>query len=170
MTTVASTTENFFQKIEDWVVNLFKKEIPSIEQKIAQFGNVVTNEIKAIESNADVQKVLNALPALAEAIDPALVPMIQGLELEIPKILNFVTGVITDIDNEIVKPVEQQVVDALTKLKIIKASPSTGEAIYTGAMGTISTAVQHYVTTNNGILATTSQLLISSQGAHNVAA
>lgn len=166
MTTQNTTPVNFFTRIWDSIVDFFSKELPSIEQSVAKFGNALTNQIKAIENNTDLQAVLTGIATLAEAIDPALVPMVQGLELEVPKILNLVTGVVDTVDAEVLKPLSQQVIDALTKLKIIKASPSTGAAIYAGAVGTISTAIQHYITTNNGILATPSQLITSAQAAH----
>lgn len=170
MTTTNTTApENFFQKIEDFFINLFKKEVPVIEQSIAKFADAVTNNLKTVVDSDGFNKVLNGLEAAAETVDPALTPMIQGLNLEIPKILNLVTGVTAAIDAEVQKPIEEQALDALKKLKIIKADTSTGQAVYAGAQGTISAAVQHYITSNNSILATPAQLITSGQAAHATA-
>jgi hypothetical protein len=160
------TNENFFQRLWNGFLNLFTNEVPAIEHKIAKFADTVTNDLKAALDNPAVQAVLSTLESIAETIDPQLTPMIQGLNLEIPKILNFVTGVTSVIDAEAAKPVEQQILDALEKLKIIKADTSTGAAVYAGILGTISTAIQHYVTQNNGILATPAQLITSAQAVH----
>jgi hypothetical protein len=156
-----STTESFFQKVWDTVVSIFKHATP-IEQSIAKFANAVTNKIKSLQSNETVQFLESGLITIAESIDPALTPMISGLELELPKILN----VVTNVTGEISKPVNEQVDDAVTAITNIKGINST---IYAGILGAIAPAITNFVNTNNGIVVDPAQLIIAQQVVHTQA-
>lgn len=153
-----STTKNFFERAFDWIKAEFAAA-ETIEQKIAAFADAVINKVKTLQASETVQFLENGIVSLAESIDPALTPMISGIELELPKILNVATG----ITDEISKPVADQVADAVTKLQTIKGINGTA---YAGLLGTANAMVQNYVTSNNGIVATAAQLLAAGQAVH----
>lgn len=167
---MSTQNENFFQKIEDEAVvivdALFGKKaegvIVSIEANISKFGNAVVNEFKALEANPTIDLAAEWFVKIAEGIDPGLTPLISGIELEFPKIINFVTGVL----GEVAKPVNAQLSDGLNALQTVKAINGT---VYAGALGTINAAVQEYVISNNATTvqpATASQLLTSAVIVH----
>lgn len=134
--TTTTTPPSFFQAIEGEAVKIvdalfgskIEGEIVSIESNISKFGNAVVNEFKIIAANPTVDLAAEWFVNIAEGIDPALTPLISGIELEFPKILNFVTGALGEIN----KPLGQQTSDGLTKLQTLKGINGT---IYAGALG-----------------------------------
>lgn len=161
--------ENAFEAAKTFVEKLFgeaEKEIIPIEQSIAKFGNAVINEYKSLAANPEVQLLAGWFVKIAEGIDPALTPIISGIELEFPKIVSVATGVI----DETGKPVEQQLGDGLTALGKIKALNTTLGA---NVLGGINAAVQAYVINNNATdvaPATDSQLIVAAHIVHAQAA
>lgn len=167
--TTTSDSENFFEKALDsavaFVEKLFKgakSDVASIEASIAKFGNSVVNEYKTLAANPTIELAAEWFIKIAEAIDPDLVPLISGIELEFPKLVSIATGVLTEIE----KPIGEQLADGLAALEKI-----TGLNVILGAnaKGGISAAVQNYVLTNNATtltVATPAQLITAAQVVH----
>lgn len=168
-----ATNENFFEKAFESAITFVEKEFGGVEKKvvsiegsIAKFGNAVVNEYKVIAANPEVQLLAGWFVKIAESIDPALTPLISGIELQFPKIVTMVTNVTSEVE----KPIEQQLGDGLTALEKVKGIDGT---VYAGALGTINASVQNYIVTNNATAvaqATPSQLLATAYVVHEQAA
>lgn len=172
MTTTA-VTGNFFETlfegaIED-IEKIFKDGnavIISTEHQIALFGNAVVNEFKSLEGNPTIILAADFFVKIAEGIDPGLTPLISGIELEFPKIVNIATGVL----GEVQKPESEQLSDALTAISATKAANSV---LGSNILGGISAAVSAYVATNNATsvtVPTDAQLISGAQVIHVQAA
>lgn len=163
-----TTSPNFFQKCLAWVENIFD-EAPTIERSIAKFADEVTNKIKVLEPTAEAIGTFleNELVPIAEAIDPALTPMISGLELALPKTINTVSNVVGAISNIAAEPESEQVAQGLSAIQNLKGVDGT---IYGNVLGAISTSIANFVTTNNGIVATTADLISTQQAVHSQSA
>ena len=102
---MSATNESFFQKIEDEAVKIVNDlfgsggEVATIESSIAKFGNAVVNEYKSLSTDPKVIATADFFVKIAEGIDPALTPLISGIELAFPKIVNVATGVLSEVDN-----------------------------------------------------------------------
>lgn len=150
--------EGFFQKVLDAFVSIFKKA-KTIEQKIAEFADKLVNGVKTFQANPTVQFFESGIVKIAESVDPALIPLISGIELALPKILSVIqTG--TD---EINKPEQEQLNDFVAYLQKIKGINGT---VYAGLLATLNAAIQKYITDNNGIIATDAQVITAGQAAH----
>lgn len=168
-----TTSNNFFESLfnsaKTWLESFFSKAenaVAPIEKSIADFGNAVVNEYKALASNPTVELAADWFIKIAENIDPALTPLISGIELEFPKLVTVVTKGITEIE----KPLNQQLGDGLTALSTVKGINGT---LYANALGGISAAVQNYVITNNATtvgVVPASQLITAAQIVHQTAA
>jgi hypothetical protein len=166
---MTTTNENFFQKIEDEAVkivdDIFGKAegaIIPIEQSISKFGNAVVNGYKTLAANPEVATLAGWFVTIAEGIDPALTPIISGIELAFPKIVNIATGVLGEIN----KPVKEQLSDGLTAIENTKALNTTLGA---NILGGINAAVQAYVVTNNATSmapVSDSQLIVAAHIVH----
>jgi hypothetical protein len=159
------STESFFQKALNALLSIFKNapdEIKTIEDAIVAFADKVTNVIK---NNPSAVATLESLAAIAEGIFPALVPLVNGLELEIPNLMKIISnGAI-----ELSEPLAKQEADFLTWLASVKAG---NPVIYAGIPTSINAAIQAYITNNSGTILTPTptQLLASSIAVHANAA
>lgn len=147
--------ENWFQKAWNWITGEVK-QLVTIEQHIATFVDKTVNFLKTDPTAVFIE---NGLVTIAETVNPALTPMIQGLELEIPKILHLVSNG----ELEAAKPIGQQAEDLLAYLSKLKNGSSS---VYAGILATINAAIQYYVTSNNGIVSSPAQLLATGQVNH----
>jgi hypothetical protein len=152
-----STTENFFQRAWAWVTGEFTAA-EDAAKKIADFANKLVDEIKGLEANPTVQAIGSAAISIAEGIDPALTPLINGLELELPKIFTA----IGNVDTEVNKTEDEQLKDFLAYLGTIKGLPT----IYAGQLATLSAAIQAFLANNSGVANTPAQLITASQVVH----
>jgi len=168
MSETTSQPENFFQKIEDEAVKIVdgifgeNGELKTIEQSIGKFSDAVVNEFKSLEGNPEADFFVK----IAEGIDPALTPLISGIELAFPKILNIATNVSAEVD----KPVVQQIQDAKTAINSQKAANVT---LGSNTLGGIASAVSAFVFDNNATslnAVTPSQLITAQQVIHSQAA
>ncbi|MFI5157690.1 MAG: hypothetical protein ACHQF4_02430 [Sphingobacteriales bacterium] len=153
-----STTPSFFVKIENEIVSLFHKE-ETIAQKIATFANNLVNELKGLQANKTVQFLESGIVAVAESVDPALTPLISGIELELPKIVTLVSNGAA-ILNDTAQGQVNTLAEYLEKLKGINGT------VYAGILATLSAAIQAFITNNAGIAATDSQLIVAGQAVH----
>src|ERR1700753_2805455 len=151
----AAPQENFFEKVWDEIENLFKKAT-TIEQDIATFANNVVNKLVALQGNQTVQFLESDLVTIAESINPALTPMISGIELELPKILTIIKGGVAEAS----KTDSEQLNDFITYIETLKGITGT---VYAGLLGTLNAAVQNYITSNAGIVVAPSKLLATGQ-------
>lgn len=167
-----NTTQNFFEKIEYESVLIVNDifgssgEVATIESSIAKFSDAVVNGFKAISANPTVINTAEFFVTIAESIDPALTPLISGIELAFPKIVNIATG----ITEEVSKTVPVQLADGLAKISAIKA---TNSVIGSGVLGNIASAVSAYVFSNNATTlspVTDSQIITAQQVVHTQAA
>lgn len=156
-----TTSPSFFEKIFADLLSIFKKGetvIVSLEHDIARFADTVTNFLK---TNPTAVTTLDSLIAIAEGINPALKPWVDGLELEIPRILNLVSN------NAVVlsEPVEKQASDFLTYLENIKGVNGT---VYAGIMATLNPAIQKFIIANSNtiVLPPDAQLIAAGQAVH----
>lgn len=166
---MSTSAPNFFQTIEDEAVKIVDDllgkaapEIKSIESNISKFGNVVVNEYKKLAANSEVALAAEWFVGIAEGIDPALTPLISGIELEFPKIVNIATGVL----GEVAKPLGQQLGDGLTAIAATKAANSV---LGSNILGGLNAAIQNYVITNNAttvLPASDAQLITAAQVVH----
>ena len=165
---MSATNESFFQKIEDEAVKIVNDlfgsggEVATIESSIAKFGNAVVNEYKSLSTDPKVIATADFFVKIAEGIDPALTPLISGIELAFPKIVNVATGVLSEVD----KPIPQQLSDGVTALGTIKGLNATLGA---NTLGGIASAVSAYVFDNNATTltaATPSQIITAQQIVH----
>jgi hypothetical protein len=166
---MTQTNENFFQKIEDEAVKIVEgifgkveNTVIPIEQSISKFGNSVVNEFKTLSVNPEVATMADWFVKIAEGIDPALTPIISGIELAFPKIVNIATGILGEIN----KPVKDQLSDGLTAIENTKAANSTLGA---NILGGINAAVQAYAISNNATSMTPvsdSQLIVAAHIVH----
>jgi hypothetical protein len=172
MSETTSQPENFFQKIEDEAVKIVdgifgeNGELKTIEQSIGKFSDAVVNEFKSLEGNPEVVSTADFFVKIAEGIDPALTPLISGIELAFPKILNIATNVSAEVD----KPVVQQIQDAKTAINSQKAANVT---LGSNTLGGIASAVSAFVFDNNATslnAVTPSQLITAQQVIHSQAA
>jgi len=160
--------EDAFESAKAWVeeeLGIAESKIVPIEQSIAKYGNAVVNEFKILEANPKIQLLADWFVKIAEAIDPGLTPLIQGIELEFPKIVSIATGVV----GEVSKPIEEQLGDGLTALTNITAANST---IGSSIKGGISAAIQAFAINNNPETvapATDSQLIVAAHLVHSQA-
>lgn len=146
---------NFFQKIWAWLTGEVSKA-QTIEQSIAKFATKVVDELK---TNPEVILVEDGLIAVATAVDPALVPMIKGLELELPNILTIISNGAV----ELAKPLPYQAKDVLAWLNKVEGN---SKSVFAGILAAINGAVQYFTTSNNGIEATPGQLIATGQVMH----
>lgn len=165
--------ENFFENLFEGAITDVKKllgegetEVLTIEHKISIFGNSVVNEYRKIAANPEVATLADWFVKIAEGIDPALTPLISGIELQFPKIVNIATGVLGEID----KPIGEQLGDGLAKIESTKVA---SEVLGSNVLGGINAAVQDFVISNNATSvqpATPAQLITASQVVHAQAA
>jgi hypothetical protein len=127
-------TTNIFERLWAWIKGE-AKQLPTIENKILDFADTVTNDIKAI-SESDLPKYLETLATVAESIDPALTPLISGLELYIPKAVGLITGVLGDIS---------------AAIKALQSVKSVDAVVYAGNLGTLKAAISNFVLSNNAV-------------------
>jgi hypothetical protein len=159
---MSNTNETFFQKAFDWIKNelgIVGTEVTTIEHFISVFANKATDAIKAIQPGGAAAFLETGLKTIATAINPAFGAAFSGLELELPKILNLVSGVTAEID----KPLPNQVEDAAAKIASIA---HVNPAVYAGLLTTVNTAIQHYGATNNGVVVTPANLIASAVVTH----
>lgn len=126
--------QNIFDRLWAWIKGE-AKQLPTIENKILDFADTVTNDIKVI-SESDLPKYLEGLATVAEAVDPALTPLISGLELYIPKAVGLITGVLGDIS---------------AAIKALQAVKPVDSVVYAGNLGTLKAAISNYVLSNNAV-------------------
>lgn len=144
------------------------KNAPTIETKIVQFADAVTDKLKDIASS-DLAKFLGSgIVELAEAIDPALIPLISGIENYLPKLIGLITGVRLIVDEEGAKTITEQLQDAVTALQNIKTDD---EVVYAGNLATINAGISNYVISNNAVelgigVPAPAQLLAAGQVIH----
>lgn len=167
MTTAATNphpSETFFAKVWDFFKGLFDKaetEAQILSKDIAKYGNVIANELK----NGKLVPLLEgALQTTATAINPALGSLVSGLELQLPKLIDKITGVAAAAGVETTKTPAEQEADLATYLQGLKGISGTA---YANAIGGISAVVQEYATMNTGtIVADPAHLIVSSQVIH----
>lgn len=171
MTTEATAANphegGFFKKAWDWIKKEFgfvEDEAGKLSKDIALLGNEIANELK----NGNLVKVIEgALPAIAGAINPALVPLVSGLELQLPKLIDKITGVAQAVGTEITRTPAQQADDLAKYLEGLKGVSNTG---FANAVGGINAIVQEYATENTGtIVAEPAHLIASAQVIHSLA-
>jgi len=153
----------FFASIIKFLTGEVEK-IPTIEKKIVTFADKVTNDLKKIEGS-DLFKYLEVgILEAAKIIDPALVPLIAGIENYIPKVIALISGVDDAIDAEASKTIEQQAADGLKKIQSLTGIDAV---VYAGKIGTLATCISNYVLTNNavetGVIAPSAGTLLSVQ-------
>lgn len=164
-----TTTPSFFTKALSSAIAWLKKEfgtaektVQSIEYSIAKFADAVVNEYKVLAANPEIKLLADWFIKIAEDIDPALTPLISGIELVFPKIVSISTGVVAETQ----KPIEQQLGDGLTALENLKGIKGT---YYANVLGGINTEVQNYVISNNATelpAVTDAQLITTAQAIH----
>ena len=147
------------------------KALPTIEQSIANFADKVANDIKKFTAPGSVgDYLLTGLTEVAKIIDPALVPLIAGIENYIPKVIALITGVGSAVGVEAGKTVEQQLEEGIAALENIKGIDGT---VYAGLLATIQASLANYVHTNNAVAIGSvappaSQLLAIGQAVHTL--
>lgn len=147
-----------------FVENLFKENgaVSNVEHSIAKFGDAVVNEYKVLAGNPTIVLAADWFVKIAEGIDPALTPLISGIELEFPKIVSIATGVVAEVS----KPESQQLVDGLSAIAKTKAANSV---LGSNILGGIAAAVNAYVVSNNATElppVTDAQLITAAQLVH----
>lgn len=158
---------NIFSRLWAWIIGEVK-QIPTIEQHIVQFADKVTDELKIIASSDVAKFIESGILAIAQAIDPSLVPLIAGIENYIPKLIGLVTGIKLIIDQEGAKPIVEQLQDGINALQ---SGKSEDTIVYAGNLGTISAALSNYVISNNAMelgidVPEPAQLLSAGQAIH----
>lgn len=139
------SSSNIFTRFWAWLTNE-AKNVPTIEHSIVTFADTVTNDLKTMESSKVAQYIETGLVAVAQAIDPALVPLIQGIENYIPKLIALVADADSVIDAEASKTLNQQATDGLAAIQGLK---ETDAAVYAGNLATVQLGISNYVTSNN---------------------
>lgn len=160
----------FFANIIKFLTGEVEK-IPSIEKTITTFADKVTNDLKVL-TGSDLFKYLEeGIIDVAKVIDPALVPLIAGIENYIPKAIALIGGIDSTIDTEAGKTVQQQASDALQAIQSLKG---VDVVVYSGKVGTLATCISNYVLTNNavetGVIAPPAGTLLSVQQVIHAAA
>lgn len=166
MTTAAENPhgEGFFAKAWDWIKTEFgfaETELGKLSKDIATLGNVVANELK---NGKYVQLIEGGILSIATGINPALGALVSGIELQLPKIVDKVTGTATGVNAEVTKTPIEQADDLAKYLEGIKSVSKTG---FANTIGGINAMVQEYATMNTGtIVAEPAHLIASAQVIH----
>lgn len=171
MTTDATNphpSKSFFAKAWDFIKKEFgfaEDEAGKLSKDIATLGNQIANELK----NGKLVPLLEgSIQTIAQAINPALGALVSGLELQLPKIVDKVTGVATAVGAEVTKAPAEQADDLDKYLTGLKSISGTA---YANAIGGLNAVVQEYATMNTGtIVAEPAHLIASAQIIHADAA
>lgn len=168
MTTAAENPhgEGFLAKAWDWIKKEFgfaETEAGKLSKDIAVFGDKVANELK----NGNLVHLLEGgINIIATGINPALGALVSGFELQLPKIVDRVTGVATDINAETTRTPLEQSDDLAKYLSGLKGLSGTAFANTVAGLNAIA---QEYATMNTGtIVAKPVELIASAHIIHSV--
>lgn len=151
----SSAPQTWVGKLIAGILNIFHKAEPIVDEIVGQADKVV-NVIKTLESSQVGQFLIDGV----ETIIPSSTGLINAFNLWFPKI----AGIITTAQVETGKTDAQKVQDLITYLQGLKTNDPV---LYAGALNTINTAVQQFLSTNQGVILTIPQSLAIGQVAHD---